>query len=352
MTPKVHINLGALVENWRMLARRAAPAEAAAVVKADAYGLGAARCAAALLKAGCRRFYVAWPHEGAALREALGPGPEIAVFHGPTADTLALFQRHALQPVLNSLEQIRLWRDSGATIPFAIHLDTGMNRLGIHARDWAAAGEALGPLRPDHLVSHLASPDEPENLLNAQQLYLFQSAIPLFPATKKSFSSTGGVYLGHPFAFDEIRPGIGLYGGGPVPASGPAPLPVVTLTAHILQVREVGRGETTGYGASWTSDGPRTLATLGIGYADGFLRAASNRGYGVCRGQKRPILGRVSMDLIMLDVTGLGAAAGDEVELLGPAMPLAEQAAAMNTIDYELLTRLGPRIARFYSGGE
>lgn len=334
-----------------MLAKRAGPAEAAAVVKADAYGLGAAEAGRALAKAGCRRFYVAWPAEGEALRAAIGAGPEIAVFHGPSTDTLDMFRKHDLQPVLNSLEQIALWRREGeASRAFALHLDTGMNRLGVHARDWAAADAALGPLRPRHLLSHLVSPDIPESPLNAQQLFLFESAIPAWAGAKKSLSSTGGVYLNPRFCFDEVRPGIGLYGGGPTPPSGPAPLPVVTLTAHILRIGDVGRGETTGYGASWTSDGARRLATLGIGYADGFLRSASNRGYGVVKGEKRPIVGRVSMDLTMLDVTGLDVAVGDEVELLGAAMPIAEQAAAMGTIDYEILTRLGPRFARSYAG--
>lgn len=349
--PRAHIDLSALVENWRMLARRAAPAEAAAVVKADAYGLGAAPVGRALAKAGCRRFYVAWPHEGAALRQALGGGPEIAVFHGPTPDTLPLFAANSLQPVLNSKEQVKLWAEAAGG-SYALHVDTGMNRLGLPPNQWDKARQRLGAGLPTHLVSHLACPDEPDHPMNVNQLRGYRHAITIWPEAKKSLASTAGVYLGADYLFDEVRPGIGLYGGGPTPADGPPPRPVVTLTAPILQIRHVHHGDSTGYGATWKSHDDRTLATLGLGYADGFLRAASNKGYGVIRGEKRPVLGRVSMDLIMLDVTGLDVAPGDEVEFLGASISIAEQAEAMATIDYEILTRLGPRIQRSYAGGE
>lgn len=341
--PKLHISLLALVENWRRLARAAPGAEAAAVVKADAYGLGVSHVARALADAGCRRFYVAWPKEGAELREIVGADPQIAVFHGPDAHTLPLFTGADLQPVLNSLDQIALWTSFGGGA-FALHVDTGMNRLGIHARDWAVAKAALGDRQPTHLVSHLACPDDPIHPLNARQLALYQTAFPLWPTAKRSLAATSGVYLGRDYTFDEIRPGIGLYGGG-----GQSQ-PVVRLTAPILQVRRVAASETTGYGATWASDADRQLATIGLGYADGFLRAASNSGYGVIQGQVRPIVGRVSMDLLMLDTTGLDVKAGDEAEFLGPAMPIADQADAMATIDYEILTRLGRRFTRVYEG--
>jgi alanine racemase len=332
-----------------MLGRRASPAEAAAVVKADAYGLGAAPVARALAKAGCRRFYVAWPHEGVEVRKALGAGPGIAVFHGPAPDTVALFAEAQLEPVLNSLDQIRRWIAAGAA-PAALHVDTGMSRLGVAEADWRAA--AMAWPAPTLLVSHLASADEPDgDTKNRSQLEALGRASTFWPSARRSFSATAGVYLGPTYAMDEIRPGIGLYGGGPIPMQGEAPLPVVTLTAPILQLREIGPGETIGYGATFTANQRHTLATVGIGYADGFLRAASNRGYGVVRGGRRPILGRVSMDLIVLDVTGVSAAVGDEVELMGVNLPLRDQAQAMGTIDYELLTRLGRRIRRNYVGG-
>jgi len=342
--PCVHIDLDAIVGNWRMLQRRAGRAQATAVVKADAYGLGAAKAGPALARAGCTRFYVAWPSEGAALRKAVGPGPEIAVFHGPTKSSLGEFPAHRLEPVLNSLDQIALWTGG----PASLHLDTGMNRLGVPEAQWTEAARLLP--KPARLISHLACGDEFDHPMNRQQLAAFDRAKALWPSSPRSFSATGGVYLGADYAMEEIRPGIGLYGGGPAPPAGDAPKTVVTLTSPIIQLRSVKAGDSVGYGATFKAPGDMALATVGLGYADGFLRAASNRGNGVLAGQKRPIVGRVSMDLIVVDITGTKASVGDEIEFLGPNMPLTEVAAAMGTIDYELLTRLGPRIERVYLG--
>lgn len=346
--PKAQIDLSAIAANWRMLDARAGAARAAAVVKADSYGLGAAPVARALQKAGCRRFYVAWPHEGAALRQTLGAGPEIAVFHGPGAD-IGVFADYALEPVLNSPEQIGRWlsglpHGAGASV----HLDTGMNRLGLSAADWAEAARLLPA--PRLVLSHLACADEPDHAMNAMQLQRFRDGASLWPASQRSLSATGGVYLGPDYAFDEVRTGIGLYGGGPIPAIGPPPLPVLRLTAHIVQVRDIAPGETVGYGASWSSKSPSRIATIGLGYADGFLRAASSRGHAVVHGERRAIVGRISMDLIALDVSGLPVKAGDEADLLGASLTLDEQAVAMGTIDYEFLTRLGQRATRSYVG--
>ena len=348
--PRVHIDIGAVVDNWRMFSRRAAPGKAAAVVKADAYGLGAARIAPALARAGCTRFYVAWSKEGIDLRKAVGAGVEIAVFHGPTSDTVEELVADNLEPVLNSLEQIEIWRArTNMQRAYSVHVDTGMNRLGVSKADWAEAAR-LAP-SPHYLLSHLARADE-DHAMNANQLAAFEKAASLWPKTPRSFAATGGAYLGSKFALDEVRPGIGLYGGGPFPSEGPAPRAVVTITTPILQIRRVGRGETVGYGSTWVSDGERMLATVGLGYADGFLRAASNRGNAVVSGVRRPIVGRVSMDLIVVDVTGTNAKVGDEIEFLGPNMPLTEVADSMGTIDYELLTRMGSRGERTWSEGE
>lgn len=348
--PKLHIDLDALVANWRMFQRRAGNAYAAAVVKADAYGLGAEPVAKALAKAGCSRFYVAWPQEGASLRRVLGPAPEISVFHGPTNDTMDLFAMYQLVPVLNHLEQIDLWLSGNIDArPASIHVDTGMNRLGLSEAHWAAAARMLP--RPVKLVSHLARGDE-DSPRNAEQLEAFKRARLLWSGVPGSLSATGGAYLGPDFHFDEIRPGIGLYGGGPKPAEGSPPHTVVTLTAPVLQVRDIRKGESVGYGASWTAKADTQLATVGLGYADGFLRAASNRGKAHIKGETRPIVGRVSMDLIVIDVTGLSVFPGDDVEFLGPNIPLGEAASQMDTIDYEILTRLGARLDRRYSGGE
>jgi alanine racemase len=349
-TARAHIDLSSLADNWRMLARRAAPAQAAAVVKANGYGLGADRIGQTLAEAGARRFYVAWPDEGAGLRATLGPGPEIAVFHGFDPQSLPLLVQARLEPVINTLDQLALWLGPGLPSPYAIHLDTGMNRLGLPAAQWALAERLSATKPPSHVVSHLACPDEPAHPMNEQQLSRFQAAAPLWPSARRSLAATAGVYLGPRFHFDEVRPGIGLYGGGPTPLEGPAPRPVLRLTAPVLQVRDVEPGETTGYGGSWTAARLSRLATLGTGYADGFLRSASNRGYGVIRGERRPIIGRISMDLLMLDVTGLDVAVGEDVELIGPALLIADQADAMSTIDYEILTRLGQRARRIYSG--
>jgi len=348
--PRAYIDLNAAVDNWRMLQRRAGRAMAAAVVKADAYGLGAAKVGQALARAGCKRFYVAWPREGVELRRAIELRCEIAVFHGPTAEALDDFRAHRLEPVLNTLDQIDLWTGKASPGAAAIHVDTGMNRLGLPEAQWAEAARKLP--KPARLISHLACADEPGHPKNRKQLEAFDRAKALWPGAPRSLSATGGVYLGADFAMEEVRPGIGLYGGGPDPATGDKPKTVVTLKSPILQIRDVKRAETVGYGATWTADADRTLATVGLGYADGFLRAASNKGMGVVSGQKRPIVGRVSMDLIVVDVTGLKVSPGDEIEFLGPNMPLAEVADSMGTIDYELLTRLGSRVERLWSGGE
>jgi alanine racemase len=348
--PHLNIDLDALVANWRMMQRRVEPAHAAAVVKADAYGLGATQVAMALSKAGCSRFYVAWAEEGASLRRDLGPAPEILVFHGPDPNTLDLFQMYQLQPVLNHLEQIDLWISSNVQVrPAALHVDTGMNRLGLPEAHWAAAGK-LFP-KPTRLVSHLACGDE-DSPNNAAQLERFQRARALWPGIPSSLAASGGCYLGKDYHFEEVRPGIALYGGGPAPAEDSPPHTVVTVTAPILQVRDVKAGETAGYGCTWTAEANAQLATLGAGYADGYLRSGSNKAHVFVHGERRPVVGRVSMDLITVDVTGLSVSPGDEIELIGPNMPLAEVASAMATIDYEILTRLGARLERRYAGGE
>ncbi|MBC8088952.1 MAG: alanine racemase, partial [Phycisphaerae bacterium] len=225
----------------------------------------------------CSRFYVAWPQEGASLRRQLGPAPDILVFHGVTGGTLDLFQMYQLQPVLNHLEQIDLWLISNvAPRPAAIHVDTGMNRLGLSEAHWAAAARMLP--KPTRLISHLACGDETSDA-NQAQLARFDKASTLWPGIPRSLSATGGAYLGRGYHLDEVRPGIGLYGGGPTPAEGSTPHTVVTLTAPILQVRDVKQGDTVGYGCAWTAPADTQTATIGLGYADGYLRSASNKAH-------------------------------------------------------------------------
>lgn len=344
------MDLSLIVANWRRIVAMAHGAQTAAVVKANAYGLGADQCGRALAKAGCRRFYVAWECEGVALRQALGPDVEIAVFHGPRTSRLHEFLSHGLSPVINSLDQARIWI-AASDAPYALHLDTGMSRLGVQASDWASAANLLRDHPPSLLLSHLACPDEPLNPFNNHQRTRFLEGASLWPGVPRSLSATAGVLLGPEFSFDEVRPGIGIFGGGPTAPDGTRPAAAVRLLAHILQLRTIVAGGSVGYGATWRADGERKLATVGLGYADGFLRAASNRGYGVVKGVRVPIVGRVSMDLIVLDVTNANAGLGDAVELFGPNIDLAAQADAMGTIDYELLTRIGDRVTRIYHHG-
>jgi alanine racemase len=352
MPGRVEINLDALVRNWRRLKDHAGGARTCAVVKANAYGLGAGECARALMEAGCDRFYVAWLEEGVALRKALGRGPEIAVFHGPPTPDFSAFREHGLTPVLNSLEHVEAWKAAGADRPpAALHLDTGMNRLGLSRANWGTASITLGGLKPQLLVSHLASGDEADSPMNARQRAAFNEARALWPGIPCSLSATGGILLGRDYTFDEVRPGIGLYGGGPDAGQPGGAEPVVRLLAPILQVRDCAAGESVGYGSTYTLKSPARIATIGLGYADGFLRSGSNQGICAIGGALCPVIGRVSMDLITVDVTHTDAGPGDEAEFLGPTVALLDQAKRMSTIEYELLTRLGDRLPRRYVRG-
>ncbi|MEZ5936633.1 MAG: alanine racemase [Hyphomonadaceae bacterium] len=347
--PHAEIDVSAVVRNWRMLAKRAGAANTAAVVKADAYGLGAEKIAPALARAGCTSFYVAWPSEGETLRRLLGAGPDIAVFSGLSSETAAAHSEFALTAVLNTPEQVRLWLDMGSAAPrAALHIDTGMNRLGVRPETCADLASAMGSHAPARLISHLACADDPTDAMNQRQLDTFVEATRAWHGVPRSLSATAGIYLGTAFCLDEVRPGIGLYGGGPSPLEGDAPEPVVRLTAPILQIRELPAGETIGYGATWTAPDDRVVATIGIGYADGFLRTGSGRAVASVGGVICPLRGRVSMDLIGVDITGVAAQVGDPAELIGPSVHVSDQAGHMATIDYELLTRIGPRVARSY----
>lgn len=319
------------MENWRFFARLG-PAEAAAVVKADAYGLGAAAIAPALAAAGCRTFFVATLGEALTVRAALGPGPAIYILGGVQAGERDAMIAAQLTPVLNSMEQIALWAEGG---PFALHIDTGMNRLGV---PFAARGAAAG-LKPVLLMSHLACSPEPTHPKNARQRLRFLEAAATFPGVRLSLAASAGALLGPAYAFDMIRPGIGLYGGGPLLADNPPLAPAARLEAPLLEVFDVPAGESVGYAASFIAERPVRVATAALGYADGVLWTLSGKGYGFVRGARCPFLGRVSMDLITLDVTDApGARAGDWAEFLGPQVPLDEVAALAGAPAYEVLT--------------
>lgn len=337
------VDLDAVTANWRALAALGR-AEAGAVVKADAYGLGAERVAPALARAGARRFFVAEAQEGVRLRAVLGPEPEIFVFTGHMAGDAARLGPARLVPLLNSPEQVRCHLDALPGHPFGLQLDTGMNRLGLEEADWRTLAPGLLAASPRLIMSHLACADDPRHAMNETQLAAFRrmtggTGVP------RSFAATGGILLGPDYHFDVTRPGIGLYGGEPFAEARP----VVRLALPVVQVRDVAPGEAVGYGNAWTAPRPSRIATLSSGYADGLLRSMSGRARVFAGATPCPLVGRVSMDLIGVDVTDL-AEEPEALDILGPAQGVDALAAAAGTIGYEILTSLGARYARRYSG--
>jgi alanine racemase len=352
----LEIDLGAIVANWRLLAARAAPAACAAVVKANAYGLGAGPVARDLQNAGCRIFFVATLDEGIALRAVLGQAAEIAVFNGPLPGTEHEYPAHRLTPVLNGLGQVAAWRRMNA--PAMLHIDTGMSRLGLPPRELAVLTDdptLWQPIPLTAIVSHLACADTPDHALNKAQLIRFAAAKAHFPRLRASLSASSGIFLGREYHHDLVRPGAALYGVNPCPESLNPMQQVVTLKGKILQVREIDSGESVGYGAAHVMPKAGRLATVAAGYADGWLRAMSHRGSGIIAGQRAPLVGRVSMDLVTFDVSAIDPALvrpGDSVELLGAAYGVDEAAADAGTIGYEILTSLGGRYHRVYHPAE
>lgn len=352
------IDLDAVAANWRRLRDRHGGSECAAVVKADGYGLGAVPVARRLATEGCRTFFVAHPDEGVALRAAL-PGPAIFVLNGLMPGVEDVFEDHRLVPVLNDLGQIHRWRDwcaAHGARPAAIQFDTGMARLGLDRREAEALIADPAPLdafADPILMSHLACADEPGHALNAEQRERFDAVRTGLPGRRTSLANSSGLFLDSGFHGDVARPGVALYGGNPTPER-PNPMEaVVTLAARILQVREIDTPGTVGYGATRAIGPPTRLATLAAGYADGYLRSLSNRGHVVIGGTKAPVVGRVSMDLITVDITGLPAEAcrpGDLAILLDGSHGVDALAADAATIGYEILTALGRRYHRRYLG--
>jgi len=345
LTSRLRIDLGALAANYRLF-RRATADAVAGVVKADGYGLGAGRVAGALWQAGCRDYFVASAAEGRDLRGAV-PEARIFVFEGALADSAAVLIDDELIPVLNHPAQAELWRRAGGARPAAVHVDTGMHRLGFPV---SVTVDELGGLDVVLLVTHLACADDPGHPMNQRQLAAFAAVSQRLPGVPVSIGNSAGTLAGAPFAGDLARPGIGLYGGNPYVQAESPMQPVVTLEGQVLQVRQVAAGDSIGYGASFTAAEPMEVAVVGLGYGDGLPRLLSNRGMAALLGQRRPIVGRVSMDLTAVDVTGLGAQTGDWVEFIGAAVTVDEVAAWAQTIPYEVLTGLGRRPAREYLG--
>lgn len=355
------VDLDAVAANYRLLAARAAGAVVAGVMKADAYGLGMDRVAPALVRAGCREFFTAHLDEGIRLRGIVPPDCTIHVLHGPPPGTAADFVAHRLIPVLNDPGQVREWSALcarlGRRFAAAVQVDSGMSRMGLSPADLAALGDPydwLAPFDPVLLMSHLACADVPDHPMNARQRARFDAIRAGFPGIRASLANSSAVFLGADFHYDLVRPGAALYGINPQPGQENPLRQAVSLDARIVQVRTIGAGDVVGYGARYVADGPRRIATIGIGYADGWLRALSGRGFAYVDGVRVPIAGTVSMDSITLDVTGIPdarLAPGMTVELLGPHQHVDAVAADAGTIGYEVLTRLGGRFERSYVGG-
>jgi alanine racemase len=358
------VDLDAIVANWRKLEKTAVPAECAGVVKANAYGCGAEQVARALAGAGCKTFFVATLDEARVVRAAV-PNAVIYLLSGFFQNTGDEYARIDCKPVIGDLNELAEWdvfcRRSGWSGGAAVHIDTGMNRLGL------TVSEAQGIIprinAGDHgitlVMSHLASAEQLHNPLNAKQLATFREIASLFSGVPASLANSSGVFLGPQFQFDLVRPGAALYGINPTPEADNPMQQVVDLKARIVRIRNVEKGETVGYGGTWTARRPTRIAIVSAGYADGYFRAASandgTRGAEVVVAGKRcPIAGRVSMDLIAVDVTDLeknAARRGHLVTLIGDGITVDELAHHFGTIGYEVLTSLGKRFARVYKGG-
>lgn len=342
-TATLSIDHSAIAANWRALASLCR-GETGAVVKADAYGLGAGAVARTLADVGARWFFVAVAEEGAAVRAALGPGPRICVFSGHMACDTDLLRAHDLTPMLNSVDQMLRHVEALPGHAFGIQLDTGMNRLGMEPAEWAALRDIALAQNPVLVMSHLACADDPADPLNARQLQTFREMTDGI-AAPRSLAATGGILLGEAYHFDLCRPGIGLYGGAPYAEARP----VVRLDLPVIQLRDVEPGETVGYSNGWIAPRQARIATVSAGYADGLIRAMGPRARVFAGATACPVVGRVSMDLITVDVTHLGDVP-DALTILGRDQGVDDLAAAAGTIGYEILTSLGARYARVHRG--
>jgi alanine racemase len=358
------VDLDAICANWRKLEKTAVPAECAAVIKADAYGCGLDPVARALALAGCKTFFVATLDEARAARAAL-PSAALYVLGGFIQNTGESYAKIDARPVIGDLNELAEWdvfcRRSGWAGGAAIHIDTGMNRLGLTRVE--AQGLIPRINAGDHgitlVMSHLACAESLNHPLNSRQLASFREIAGVFSGVPASLSNSSGIFLGAPFQFDLVRPGAALYGVNPTPEADNPMQEVVELKARVMQIRDVERGESVGYGATWTARRPTRLAIVSAGYADGYLRAGSSndgtRGADVMVAGKRcPVAGRISMDLMAVDITDIEKNAvrrGHMVTLIGDGITVDELAHHFGTIGYEVLTSLGPRYARVYKGG-
>lgn len=360
---QLSIDLGALARNWRALDKVSAGALTAAVVKADAYGTGIDMASKALHAAGARFFFVATPDEGMAVRAAV-PDAHIFVLYGLYPGAANLYIRQNLMPVLSSMPMLEEWLakcvERNEAYPAGFHFDTGINRLGFRLAEVSQVRERIERLgyAPQMVMSHLACADQPNHEKNRTQLALFGSVMAQFPGIPASLANSAGLMTGRDYHFQMVRPGIALYGGRAVNGRKNPMQPVATLHVPILQVTEGRTGETVGYSASYTLNRNSKLAILGYGYADGFPRTMSGTnarpaGKAFIRGKVCPVIGKISMDLTVVDITELGSdlpVPGEGAEIYGANIGVDDQADAAGTIGYELLTSLKGRYNRIYVG--
>ena len=353
------IDLGAVRENFRRLQGRLASGKCAAVVKADGYGLGAVKIARALMKEGCDTFFVAHVGEALSLRKAIGQGSKIAILNGIPPGAEMACAAAGLVPVCNSVEQLAAWRQvakaSGQVLPVIVQIDSGMSRLGMapgEVESVAADPCAFGDLDLRLVMSHLACADEPSHPANEAQRRTFETLRAMLPTAPASLANSSGVFLGGAYHYDLARPGAALYGVNPTPGKPNPMLPVVRLAAKVIQNRALEAGTGVGYGHAFRAEAPLGVATISLGYADGWPRCATAGGW--FEGAPLPLVGRVSMDSIILDSSTLPSGrllAGDLVEMIGRNQTVDDVAGMAGTIGYEILTSLGPRFHRRYEGG-
>ena len=349
--------MGAIADNWRLISRLHPSGPVAIALKANAYGLGAPAVASHMFAAGCRHFFVA--HLGEALRlRALLPGAMLAALNGLWPGDAPAYADAGIAPVLGSLSEIEEWSAHAQavrrTLPALLHVDTGMNRLGLTPAEvdaLAAEPARLDGLRLLYVMTHLVSAERPGDPINGLQRDRFLQAAARLPPAARSLANSSGCFLGPDFASDLARPGAALYGVNPTPGRSNPMRAAVRLRARILQVRDVPPGACVGYNGVWTAERPSRIATVSVGYADGYPRALTNRATACFDGQAIPLVGRVSMDLSAFDITDAPAAVtGAWLDLIGPGIPVDELARQAGTNGYEILTQLGTRYRRVYLG--
>ncbi len=364
----ITVDLSVIADNWRALAAKVAPAQCGAVVKADAYGLGAARIIPALVNAGCQTFFIATPAEAEMARK-LAPKAAIYALDGLVGDDGQAFAALGVMPVLSTLAGIAAWaalaKARGTKLAAALHVDTGLNRLGLPSRETRrlnADRSLLSGIDVGLVMSHLACADNPADAKNRDQLLAFETLTGLFPRVPRSLAASDGLMLGPAYHFDLVRPGYALFGGQASQKNRAPVKPAVTVSARILSVFDIAPGESVGYSATWRAKRATRLATIAAGYADGVPRSASGPPGGSSEAKSpggnvlidrtlAPIVGRVSMDLITVDVTDIAPGLvkpSDFAKLIGDGLTIEDAGLSAGTIGYEILTRLGPRFQRLW----